>query len=162
MSNSLQNLLEKFIAAFSILFCVGIAVLDFAGLLDGIPIIAGRVPIISLILLSGITSYLVFVAPEKNYSLHANLVNQISEIDNIFRQTIYTRVQVFKDFNSCLTYTNNRIKRAKTSVSSVYWDASLNFNQIIAQNVLHREIFIIDESNRQQYQGHLEYRVKSG
>lgn len=161
MQNSLQNFVEKIVAGLSVLFCVGIAILDFGGLLDGIPIIAGRVPIISLLLLSGITSYFIFIAPEKDNSRHTDLLNQISQIDNVFRQTLLTRVQVFKDFDSCLTYTNNRIKRARTNVSSVYWDASLNFSQVIAKNVLHREIFIIDESNRQQYQDELENRVKT-
>ncbi len=69
------------------------------------------------------------------------------------------RVRPFKDFATCLQYANDKIRKAKLNVFSVYWDADLNFEQIIGKNVIHREILLIDESNQPQYQAHLHNRL---
>lgn len=162
---SLSAIQENWIVALLIAFGVGVTVLDFSGLLDGLPLIRDRVPIITLLLLTILTGYVAVTKPGTQESMYAKLLKRTAQINEKI-ETIDSlkeiRVRPFNDFTEALAYTNRKIKHAKFKVNSVYWDAELNFDQVLAKSINHRELFIIDETNRQHYTQNLPSRITKG
>ncbi len=159
---SLSTIRDNWFVGIIIAFCAVVGLLDFAGFLDGIPLVRDRVPIFILLLLVTLTSYVVFTKPEKQESMYMELLKRTARTNEKI-ETIDSlkeiRVRPFKDFNKALIYTNRRIRQAKSKVSSIYWDAEFNFDQVLAKSVNHQELFIIDEVNRQYYTQYLSSRL---
>lgn len=159
---SFSAIQENWLVGLIIIFCVLVAFLDFSGFLDGIPLIRDRVPIFTLLLLATLTGYVTFTQSEEQESTYAELLRRTAQVHEKI-ETIDSlkeiRVRPFKGFDEALSYTNRRINQAKTRINSIYWDAELNFSQEIAKSVNHRELFIIDETNRAHYNVNLASRI---
>lgn len=159
---SLSEIQEHWIASLMIFLSVSVAILDFLGFLDSVPVIANRVPVLILLLLSTLTGYVAFVRTDADTKMHHDLLKRTAQINETI-ETIDSlkeiRVRSFKNFDECLNYANRQISQAKLRVYSVYWDAELNFGQQLTNGIQHREIFIIDDTNRDYYFRHLRARL---
>jgi hypothetical protein len=146
---SLSEIQEHWVASLMIFFSVGVAILDFLGFLDSVPVIANRVPVLILLLLSTLTGYVAFVRTDADTKMHHDLLKRTAQINETI-ETIDSlkeiRVRSFKSFDECLNYANRQISQAKSKVYSVYWDAGLNFGQQLTNGIQHREIGMVHKA----------------
>jgi len=146
---------ENAVLFLTLILSVSVALLDFLGVLDTFPLISNRIPAFILITLATLTTYVAFIHPKKQDLRHNFLVDKVES----FEASKEFRVHHFKDFNTCLNYVNRKIKQSKNKVYSIYWDAELSLKQDIGSEILHREIILIDETNRFKFKSLLKKRL---
>ena len=74
---SLTEIQENWVASLMILSSVIVTIMDFLGLLDNVPVIADRVPILILLLLSTLTGYVAFARPDADKRMHSDLLKSL-------------------------------------------------------------------------------------
>jgi hypothetical protein len=158
--SSLEAIQENLTLFLIVLLCIAISVLDFFGLLDGIPVISQRIPAIIVLLLAALTAYIVFSQPHKMKEVQAQkMVDTVARIDSLQE----TRVRLFADTVSCIDYASQCVAEAKSRVWGMFWDVDLNFDQLLTNDLLYRQILLIDDKNRKQHQSKVRTRLrKSG
>jgi hypothetical protein len=153
----LESIQENLTVSVIIFLCAVIGVLDFFGLLDGLPVISQRIPSVTVLLLSTLAIYVVFIQPRKLEEAQTTQIKDtVYRIDSLQE----TRVRFFDDSTSCIDYAHRCVEAAIVKVYCMFWDVDMNFDQSATKDILHKEILLIDEKNKRQYQAKLKGRFK--
>jgi hypothetical protein len=140
--SSLEAIQENSTLFLIVLLCIAISVLDFFGLLDGIPVISQRIPAIIVLLLAILTAHIVFSQPHRMEEMQAKqIMDTVARIDSLQE----TRVRFFEDTASCLAYASECVAKARSRVWGMFWDVDLNFDQLPTKDILFRQILLIDD-----------------
>ena len=166
------NHLDKIILATTAIISFVVAILDFLGVLDSIPWLAARVPILTLLLSGSIAIYLILERRNQLEVMQKDVQYRMDDLENKILESsigIINSLQglEFKKFNSAnevMSYVNKRLSQAQKQIDDLSWRPSVNMgfavyspeldteniDQVtkITQRVPYREIFMFNRSDR--------------
>ena len=110
-----------------------VAVLDFLGLLDGIPWLAGRVPTLTLLVSGSVATYLVLERRNQLESMQKESSQQIDRLERALIESTTTIIESlqgveFRKFgngNELMQYVNRRLRQAQHQVDDLSWSPAV-------------------------------------
>jgi len=170
------NHFEIWILGATALIAIFITLLDFVGALDSIPWLRDRIPVLVLLFVGLIATYIVLERRNQLQTMHQDLLDktenilkvQTSSTESIINALQGVKVKNFESDAACLEYINMRVAQAKRQVDDISWSAEEKitpgldrtkpldneYREVLSrltQKIPFREIFIFhDKSERIQ------------
>jgi hypothetical protein len=150
-----------------------VSLLDFFGLLDGIPWLNDRIPTLTLLAVGLVAGYIISERRTQLESMHTDLSKGIQTILNTNKESAHlviealqgVEVRRFDSVHAVLQYTNERLRQARVQIDDLSWHAIMSpddrFEQTrvesekhweltgkIANRMPYREVFIFNRRGR--------------
>jgi hypothetical protein len=147
------TLRDRWIEGLIIFACVTIPVLDFFGLLDGIPIFNGKIANFTLFLLAILTGYVAFTQPERQETFHEQVSDGMSKIFERLDSSsaVILKVRPFTNISAGIEYARKQIEQAKQQVVVIYPDLYQDFYRAVPSGTFYKQIFTIDLDRLEDY-----------
>lgn len=148
------DLRDRWIVSLISFACVLIAVLDFLGIFEDIPLFSGKISNFTLFLLAILTGYVAFTQPEKQETFFEHISDGLNKIsDNLNNSsTVILKARPFTNVSAALAYARKQIGQAKQRIIVVYPEMSPNFYQAVPAGVFYKQIFVVEPENLPKYQ----------
>jgi hypothetical protein len=180
MENKSKKPISKWLSGFEILLLGAtaiisalVALLDFLGVLDGIPWLANRIPTLILLVIGMAAAYLVVERRDYLENMQANTEHRIDNLEHAILNSTRTIVdslegvefQKFDTRNELLNYVIKRIAKAHSRIDDLSWSPAisltheLDVNQrldkkyaeqvsLASKKISYREVFIFNRPGR--------------
>jgi hypothetical protein len=148
------DLRDRWIVSLIIFTCILIAILDFLGIFDNVPLFSGKISNFTLFLLAILTGYVAFTQPEKQETFFEYLSDGLNRIaDNLINSsTVTLKSRPLGNIAAALDYAKKQISQAKQRIIVVYPELSPNFYQAVPAAVFYKQIFVVEPENLPKYQ----------
>ncbi len=125
------NQLEISILAATAIICIVVTLLDFLGALDSIPWLKDRVPVLILLSVGLIASYIILERRSQLQTIHNDLLDRTESLSHaqevsekfIIRSLQGVAVKSFDSDADCLKYMNERVAQAEKRVDDISWSS---------------------------------------
>jgi len=145
---------DRWIEGLIIFACILIPVLDFFGILDGIPLLNGKIANFTLFLLAMLTGYVAFTQPEKQETFHERMADGINKIfDSVSNSSsVVLKAHPFTNITASMEYAKKQISQAKQQIVVIYPDLRSDFHQAVPKGIFYKQIFIVEPEKLASYQ----------
>ena len=150
-----------------------ISLLDFLGLLDGIPWLANRIPTLTLLATGLVAGYLVLERRNQLEDMQADTDQRLEELSHLLSQSAVTiidslegvELRKFETGNDLLSYINKRLLQARQRIDDLSWDPVVGLERglettqeieaqhekrvgRVSQRIPYREVFCFNRPGR--------------
>jgi hypothetical protein len=133
MHEQIERILLGLTATLSVL----VSLLDWLGLLEGVPFLANKIPSLTLLALGLVTGYLVLERRSKLDKIEHLVVNGT---DRIIRSLGGVDVQKFENRQELYEYAAKRTREAKSSIDDMTWSSYERRGTLSEQQAFNRYI----------------------
>ena len=169
------NKFETFLLSATVILSGLISLLDFIGVLDSIPWLAARIPILILLFVGLVAGYLILERRIQLEKIQKNQNTRFDELEHIINNSTYTTIASmegvemtpYESGTDLLSYAIQRMQEAQCQIDDLSWSPvislgrELNFIQEafeeyeksianISENIAYREVYIFNRPDRKE------------